>query len=50
MLYNLGMIIVMLSLAFVGGEPTVPIIIAATGALIMAIGRRFNNEEADSER
>lgn len=50
MLYNIGMVIVLLSLAFVGGEPTAPILIAAVGAVLMAIGRRFENENADSER
>lgn len=40
MLYELGMVILLLSLAFVGGEPTVPVLIAAVGAVIMAIGRR----------
>lgn len=40
MLYELGMVILMLSLAFVGGEPTVPVLIAAVGAVLMSIGRR----------
>lgn len=40
MLYELGMVLILLSLAFVGGEPTVPVLIAAVGAALMAIGRR----------
>lgn len=40
MLYELGMVLILLSLAFVGGEPTAPILIAAVGAVLMSIGRR----------
>lgn len=40
MLYELGMVLILLSLAFVGGEPTVPILIAVVGAVLMSIGRR----------
>lgn len=40
MLYELGMVLILLSLAFVGGEPTVPVLIATVGAVLMSIGRR----------
>ena len=40
MLYELGMVLILLSLAFVGGEPTVPVLSAAVGAVLMFIGRR----------
>ncbi len=46
MLYGLGMTILLLSLAFVGGEPTFPILIALVGAVLMSIGKSAEKKEA----
>lgn len=51
MLYEFGMLIVLVSCAFCGGSPLLPFSIAMVGALLMAIGRRRNNgNNTDTER
>ena len=40
MLYGLGMILLLLSVGFVGGSVWVPVAIAALGMGLMSIGRR----------
>lgn len=50
MLYGIGLILLLLSASFVGGSVFVPVTMAAVGLGLMMLGRRFNNENADTER
>lgn len=50
MLYGIGLILLLLSASFVGGSVIVPVTMAAVGIGLMWFGRRFNNENADTER
>jgi hypothetical protein len=51
MLYEIGMLIILISCAFCGGSALVPFSIAMVGALLMAIGRRkHNGKHTNSER
>ena len=50
MLYGIGLILLLLSASFVGGSAIVPATMAAAGLGLMMLGRRFNNENADTER
>lgn len=43
MLYGLGIVLLLMSGAFVGGSTTVPVAIAALGIGLMMIGRRPRN-------
>ena len=43
MLYGLGMILLLLSIGFVGGSIWVPVAIAAIGMGLMSAGRRPSN-------
>ena len=43
MLYGLGMILLLLSVGFVGGSVWVPVAIAALGMGLMSFGRRPSN-------
>ena len=43
MLYGLGMILLLLSVGFVGGSVWVPVAIATLGMVLMSIGRRPRN-------
>lgn len=43
MLYGLGMILLLMSVAFTGGSAAVPIAIATVGIVMMSAGRRPNN-------
>ena len=43
MLYGLGMVLLLLSGAFVGGSATVPVTIATIGIALMMVGRRSND-------
>ena len=45
MLYGLGMILLLLSGAFVGGSAAVPVTIATIGIVLMKVGRRSNDGE-----
>lgn len=40
MLYEVGMMLILLSAAFCGGSVLVPVMIAAAGVVLMSIGRR----------
>ena len=50
MLYGIGLILLLLSASFVGGSVIVPATMAAVGIGLIWLGRRFNNENADTER
>lgn len=43
MLYGLGMILLLMSVAFAGGSAAVPIAIATVGIVLMSVGRRPSN-------
>ena len=43
MLYGLGMVLLLLSAAFVGGSVAIPVAIAGTGIVLMSLGRRATN-------
>lgn len=45
MLYGLGMILLLLSVGFVGGSIWVPMVIAIVGMTLMSVGRRPSNEK-----
>lgn len=45
MLYGLGMILLLLSGAFVGGSVVVPVAVATLGITLMMIGGRPTNEK-----
>lgn len=45
MLYGLGMVLLLLSVGFVGGSVAVPVAIATTGIALMMVGRRPTNEK-----
>ena len=51
MLYEIGLILILVSAAFCGGSVLVPITMAAVGIALMKVGRRTDNgNEADTER
>ena len=51
MLYGIGLIMLLLSAAFVGGSVLVPAAMAAIGIVFMRLGRRFDNgTEKNTER
>ena len=51
MLYEIGVIMILLSCVFCGGSVLVPNVIAAVGLVLVLIGRRTDNgNEADTER
>lgn len=43
MLYGLGILLVLLSGAFVGGSIVVPLVVAGTGAMLMVIGKESSD-------
>ena len=43
MLYRIGMVLLLVSAAFVGGSVFVPTAVAVLGLGLMAIGRRLGN-------
>lgn len=43
MLYGIGLMLLLLSAAFVGGSATVPVAIAVSGIVLMTLGRRATN-------
>lgn len=48
MLYEIGLMLILLSSAFVGGSPLVPFAIAMTGVVLMRVGKKpEDNHEAD---
>ena len=51
MLYEIGVMLILLSAAFCGGSVLVPVVIASVGALIMFVGRRKRyGNDTDTER
>ena len=50
MLYGLGMVLLLLSVAFVGGSVAIPMAIAGTGIVLMNLGRRATNGKKNSAR
>ena len=51
MLYGIGVIMILLSCAFVGGSVLVPVTMAAIGTTLMFVGRReHNGNNTDTER
>ena len=45
MLYGLGIVLLLVSGAFVGGSTAVPVAVAVTGMVLMMVGRRPTNEK-----
>ena len=43
MLYGIGLIMVLVSASFVGGSFLVPMVIAATGATLMIVGKEVSH-------
>ena len=51
MLYEIGVIMILLSCVFCGGSVLVPVTIAAVGMVLMFVGRRADNGKyTDTER
>ena len=51
MLYEIGVMIILLSCVFCGGSVLVPVTIAAVGIALMKVGRReHNGNNTDTER
>ena len=51
MLYEVGVMVILLSAAFCGGSILVPVVIASVGALMMFVGRRTQHgNNTDTER
>ena len=50
MLYGLGIILLLVSTAFVGGSVAIPVAIAGTGIVLMSLGRRTTNGKENAER
>ena len=45
MLYVIGLILLLLSVGFVGGSALVPVIIASVGIALMMVGKESANEK-----
>ena len=50
MLYGLGIILLLVSAAFVGGSVAIPVAIAGTGIVLMNLGRRTTNGKKNAAR
>lgn len=51
MLYEIGLILILVSAAFCGGSVLVPVTMAAVGISLMKVGRReHNGNYTDTER
>ena len=51
MLYEIGLILILVSAAFCGGSVLVPVTMAAVGTALMFVGRRrHNGNNTDTER
>ena len=50
MLYGIGLMLLLLSAAFVGGSALVPITIAVLGMELMRLGRRATDGKENTER
>lgn len=49
MLYGIGMLLILLSSAFVGGSPLVPVAMVIVGGALLFIGKETENEQCDAE-
>ena len=50
MLYGIGIVLLLMSAAFVGGSVAVPVAIAGTGIVLMNLGRRASNGKKNTAR
>lgn len=50
MLYGLGIILLLMSAAFVGGSVAIPVAIAGMGIVLMSLGRRTTNGKKNAAR
>lgn len=50
MLYGLGIILLLMSAAFVGGSVAIPVAIAGMGIVLMSLGRRATNGKENAAR
>lgn len=51
MLYEVGLILILVSAAFCGGSALVPVTVAAVGTALMFVGRRrHNGNNTNAER
>lgn len=51
MLYEIGLILILVSAAFCGGSVLVPVVMAAVGTALMFVGRRTQHgNNTDTER
>lgn len=48
MLYGLGLILLLVSTAFVGGSVAIPLAMAVTGIALMKVGRRPEHDEEET--
>ena len=48
MLYGLGLILLLVSTAFVGGSAAIPLVMAVTGIVLMKVGRRPNDDKEET--
>ena len=48
MLYGIGLILLFMSSAFVGGSALVPVTMAAVGIVLMKVGRRPDNDKEEA--
>lgn len=49
MLYGIGMLLILLSSAFVGGSPLVPVVMVIVGGTLLFIGKEAENEQGNTE-
>lgn len=45
MLYGLGIVLLLLSVGFVGGSVAVPVAVASVGIVLMMVGKESTNEK-----
>ncbi len=50
MLYGLGIILLLMSAAFVGGSVAIPVAIAGMGIVLISLGRRTINGKKNTAR
>lgn len=48
MLYGIGLILLLMSSAFVGGSALVPVTMAAVGIALMKVGRRPSDDKKET--
>lgn len=47
MLYGLGIVLLLVSGAFVGGSTAVPVAVAVTGMVLMMVGKKVSHDETE---